>query len=71
MTINCITIINSASTESERKKLRDKFFNIEQELAAARGREHILQEQLRKEVDFSQEQLRKKIQAFSELEVYK
>ncbi|KAH6825923.1 mitotic checkpoint family protein [Perilla frutescens var. hirtella] len=56
-------------SESERKKLRDKFFNTEQELAAARGREHILQEQLRKELDFSQEQLRKKIQAFSELEI--
>lgn len=56
-------------SESERKKFRDKFFNIEQELAAARGREHILQEQLRKEVDFSQEQLRKQIQAFSELEI--
>ena len=58
-------------TESERKKLRDKFFNTEQELAATRGREHILQEQLRKEVDFSQEQLKKQLQAFNELEVYK
>ncbi|XP_042066839.1 mitotic spindle checkpoint protein MAD1-like [Salvia splendens] len=56
-------------SESERKKLRDKFFNTEQELAATRGREHILQEQLRKEVDFSQEQLRKQLQAFNELEI--
>lgn len=58
-------------TESEKKKLRDKFLNTEQELAAARGREHILQEQLRKEVDFSQEQLKNQIQAFNDLEVYK
>ncbi|XP_047950653.1 mitotic spindle checkpoint protein MAD1 [Salvia hispanica] len=56
-------------SESERKKLRDKFFNTEQELAATRGREHILQEQLRKEVDFSQEQLKKQLQAFNELEI--
>ncbi|XP_057785397.1 mitotic spindle checkpoint protein MAD1 isoform X2 [Salvia miltiorrhiza] len=56
-------------SESEKKKLRDKFFNTEQELAAARGREHILQGQLRKEVDFSQEQLKKQLQAFNELEI--
>lgn len=56
-------------TESERKKLRDKLLNTEQELAAARGREHILQEQLRKEVDLSEEQLRKQIHAYNELEV--
>lgn len=56
-------------TESERKKLRDKLLNTEQELAGARGREHILQEQLRKEVDLSEEQLRKQIHAYNELEV--
>ncbi|KAL6577101.1 hypothetical protein OROMI_011377 [Orobanche minor] len=55
--------------EAERKNFRDKFFNVEQELAAAKGREHMLQEQLRKEIDFSQEQLKKQIQSFSELEV--
>lgn len=56
-------------TEAEKKKLRDQLCNTEQELAAAKGRELMLQEQLRKEVDFSQEQLKKQIQSFSELEV--
>ncbi|KAL6579273.1 hypothetical protein OROMI_009489 [Orobanche minor] len=59
----------AAVSEAERKNFRDKFFNVEQELAAAKGREHMLQEQLRKEIDFSQEQLKKQIQSFSELEV--
>ncbi|KAL0422202.1 UNVERIFIED_CONTAM: Mitotic spindle checkpoint protein MAD1 [Sesamum latifolium] len=58
-----------SNAEAERKKFREKFFNAEQELAAAKGREQMLQEQLRKEVDFSQEQLRKQIHSFSELEV--
>ncbi|KAL6545686.1 hypothetical protein OROGR_009560 [Orobanche gracilis] len=58
-----------SKAEAERKNFRDKFFNVEQELAAAKGREHMLQEQLRKEIDFSQEQLKKQIQSFSELEV--
>ncbi|XP_073028375.1 mitotic spindle checkpoint protein MAD1 isoform X1 [Primulina eburnea] len=56
-------------TEAERKKLRDQLCNMEQELAAAKGRELMLQEHLRKEVDFSQEQLKKQLQSFSELEV--
>ncbi|XP_051114272.1 mitotic spindle checkpoint protein MAD1 [Andrographis paniculata] len=58
-----------SKSEVEKKKFRDKFFNVEQELAAAKGREHMLQEQLKKEVDFSQEHLRKQIQSYSELEV--
>ncbi|KAK6159679.1 hypothetical protein DH2020_003060 [Rehmannia glutinosa] len=58
-----------SKAEAERKNFRDKFFNAEQELAAAKGREQMLQEQLRKEIDFSQEQLRKQIQSYSELEV--
>ncbi|KAI3445547.1 hypothetical protein Pfo_002212 [Paulownia fortunei] len=58
-----------SKTEAERKKFQDKFFSAEQELAAAKGREQMLQEQLRKEIDFSHEQLRKQIQSFSELEV--
>ncbi|KAL6558940.1 hypothetical protein OROMI_019290 [Orobanche minor] len=58
-----------SKAEAERKNFRDKFFNVEQELVAAKGREHMLQEQLRKEIDFSQEQLKKQIQSFSELEV--
>ncbi|KAK4402029.1 Mitotic spindle checkpoint protein MAD1 [Sesamum angolense] len=48
--------------------LNEDLSNAEQELAAAKGREQMLQEQLRKEVDFSQEQLRKQIHSFSELE---
>ncbi|KAL6579148.1 hypothetical protein OROMI_009364 [Orobanche minor] len=64
----CI-ILAFCELEAERKNFRDKFFNVEQELAAAKGCEHMLQEQLRKEIDFSQEQLKKQIQSFSELEV--
>lgn len=55
--------------ESERKKLRDKFFYTEQELAGTKGREQALQEQLLKEVTDSQERMKKQIQAYSELEV--
>ncbi|KAL3843634.1 hypothetical protein ACJIZ3_001037 [Penstemon smallii] len=58
-----------SKTESERKKFRAQFFNVEQELAAAKGREQMLQEQLKKEVDFSQEQLKKQLQSSSEFEV--
>ncbi|XP_073123988.1 mitotic spindle checkpoint protein MAD1 isoform X2 [Henckelia pumila] len=48
-------------TEAERKKLRDQLCNTEQELAAAKGRELMLQEQLRKEAKFRNEtDLRKK-----------
>ncbi|KAL6982255.1 hypothetical protein U1Q18_050024, partial [Sarracenia purpurea var. burkii] len=56
-------------TETERKKLRDQFFRAEQELAATKGREQALQEQLLKEVNDSQERIRKQIKACSELEV--
>ncbi|CAA2963715.1 mitotic spindle checkpoint MAD1 [Olea europaea subsp. europaea] len=52
-----------------REKFRDQFFNAEQELAAAKGREQMLQQQLRKEVDFSQEQIKKQMQSYSELEI--
>ncbi|KAA8545413.1 hypothetical protein F0562_020197 [Nyssa sinensis] len=55
--------------EAERKKFRDQFLYAEQELAAAKGREQALQEQLSKEVDDSQERLKKQIQSYSELEV--
>lgn len=41
----------------------------EQELAATKGREQALQEQLLKEVNDSQERLRKQIHMHSELEV--
>lgn len=56
-------------TETERKKFLDQFLYAEQELAAAKGREQALQDQLLKEVTDSQERLRKQIQLNSELEV--
>lgn len=55
--------------ESERKKILDQFLYAEQELAAAKGREQALQEQLLNEVSESQERLRKQIQLNSELQV--
>jgi mitotic spindle assembly checkpoint protein MAD1 len=55
--------------DSERKKLRGQFMYAEQELAAAKGREHALQEQLLKEVNESQERLKKQMHLHSELEV--
>ncbi|CAA0824809.1 Mitotic spindle checkpoint protein MAD1 [Striga hermonthica] len=58
-----------SKADAERKKIRDKLFNAEQELAAAKGREHALQEQRNKEIDFSQEQLKKQMQSFCDLEV--
>ncbi|KAI3836550.1 hypothetical protein MKX03_033038 [Papaver bracteatum] len=58
-----------SKTEAERKKFKDQFFYIEQELAASKGREKALQEQLMKEVTDSQERIQKQIQSFSELEV--
>ncbi|XP_026389584.1 mitotic spindle checkpoint protein MAD1-like [Papaver somniferum] len=58
-----------SKTEAERKKFKDQFFYAEQELAAAKGREKALQEQLMKEVTDSQERIKKQIQSFSELEV--
>lgn len=58
-----------AHADAERKKFRDQFLNSEQELAAAKGREEALQDQLLKEVNASQERLRKQLQLYSELEV--
>ncbi|KAH7576024.1 hypothetical protein JRO89_XS02G0279000 [Xanthoceras sorbifolium] len=60
---------NFLKAEAERKKFRDQFLQTEQELAAAKGREEALKEQLLKEVHDSQERLRKQIQTCSELEV--
>lgn len=51
------------------KKFRDQFYYAEQELAAAKGREQALQEQLLKEVNDSHERIKKQIQLHSELEV--
>ncbi|XP_042479121.1 mitotic spindle checkpoint protein MAD1-like isoform X2 [Macadamia integrifolia] len=58
-----------SKAEAEKKKFRDKFYYAEQELAAAKGREEALQEQLLKEVKDSWERLEKQIQSYSELEV--
>lgn len=55
--------------EAERQKFKDQFFQAEQELAAAKGREQGLQEQLLKEVNDSQDRLKKQIQAHSDLEI--
>ncbi|KAI4296145.1 hypothetical protein L6164_036127 [Bauhinia variegata] len=60
---------NFCKVESERKKFLDQYLYAEQELAAAKGREQALQDQLLKEVTQSQERLRKQIQLNSELEV--
>ncbi|WMV12313.1 hypothetical protein MTR67_005698 [Solanum verrucosum] len=54
--------------DAERKKFHDQFLNAEQELAAAKGREEALQDQLMKEVNVSQERLRKQLQLYNELE---
>lgn len=43
--------------------------DAEQELAATKGHKQMLQEQLRREVEFYQERLKKQIQSCSELEV--
>ncbi|KAL8234514.1 hypothetical protein R6Q59_020614 [Mikania micrantha] len=56
-------------SEVEKMKYRDQLLYAEQELAAAKGREQALQDQLLKEVNESQEQLRKQIHINSELEL--
>lgn len=60
---------NLLKAETEGKKYRDQFLYSEQELAAARGREQALQEKVLKEINGSQEQLKKEIQHCNELEV--
>ncbi|KAJ8422951.1 hypothetical protein Cgig2_023745 [Carnegiea gigantea] len=52
----------------EGKKYRDQLLYAEQELAAARGREQALQEKLLKEINDSQERLKRQIQECHELE---
>ncbi|RVW44358.1 Mitotic spindle checkpoint protein MAD1 [Vitis vinifera] len=59
---------NFCKAEADRKKFRDQFFYAEQELAAVKGREKALQEQLLKEVNDSQGRFKKQIQSYSELE---
>ncbi|GAB2231290.1 hypothetical protein Droror1_Dr00027580 [Drosera rotundifolia] len=60
---------NFCKAESERKKYRQQFLNAEQELAAAKGREKSLQDQLMKGVDDSHERLTKQMQLNNELQV--
>nr|DAD38862.1 TPA_asm: hypothetical protein HUJ06_013184 [Nelumbo nucifera] len=55
--------------QSRLEMLNDDLRKSEQELAAAKGREQSLQEQLLKEVNDSQERLHKQIRSYSELEV--
>ncbi|XP_030459161.1 mitotic spindle checkpoint protein MAD1 isoform X1 [Syzygium oleosum] len=55
--------------DAERKKFREQLLYAEQELAAARGREQALQDQLFKEIRDSQERLKKQIQLHSEMEL--
>ncbi|KAJ6309263.1 hypothetical protein OIU76_018789 [Salix suchowensis] len=46
---------NFSKSEDEKKRFPDKLLQVEQELAAAKGREHALQNQLVKEVNDNQE----------------
>ncbi|XVF26379.1 hypothetical protein REPUB_Repub14bG0010700 [Reevesia pubescens] len=54
-------------TEAERKKYRYQFLYAEQELAAAKGREQMLHDQLLKEVNDSQERFKKQLESYNEL----
>ncbi|KAG7533624.1 Spindle assembly checkpoint component Mad1 [Arabidopsis thaliana x Arabidopsis arenosa] len=60
---------NFTEADAERKHFRDKFFYSEQELAAAKGREKMLQEQLLMEINNAQERYTKELQSCHELEV--
>lgn len=62
-------LVSYCTTDAERKQLRDKFLYSEQELAAAKGREKVLQEQLLMEITNSQERYTKELQSCHELEV--
>ncbi|KAL2939454.1 Mitotic spindle checkpoint protein MAD1 [Bienertia sinuspersici] len=59
---------NLLKAEAEGKKYRDQFLYAEQELAASRGREQALQEQIMKDINESHERLKKQIQLCNELE---
>ncbi|KAJ0236930.1 Mitotic spindle checkpoint protein MAD1 [Hirschfeldia incana] len=59
---------NFAQADEERKQFRDKFLYSEQELAAAKGREKVLQEQLLMEMNSSQERYTKALQSSHDLE---
>ncbi|XWS16637.1 hypothetical protein CRYUN_Cryun34aG0108000 [Craigia yunnanensis] len=59
---------NFSKAEAERKKFRDQFLYAEQELAAAKGREQMLHDQLLKEVNNSQERFKKQLESYNELQ---
>ncbi|KAF2573906.1 hypothetical protein F2Q70_00003664 [Brassica cretica] len=60
---------NFTQADEERKQFRGKFLYSEQELAAAKGREKVLQEQLLMEMNNSQERYTKALQSCHDLEV--
>ncbi|CAK7357205.1 unnamed protein product [Dovyalis caffra] len=60
---------NFTNSEGERKKFRYRLLQVEQELAAAKGREQALQNQLLKEVSDNQERFKKQLDSQSKLEV--
>lgn len=60
---------NYTQSDEERKQFRDKLLYSEQELAAAKGREKMLQEQLLMEMNNSQERYTKELQSCHDLEV--
>ncbi|KAL8172278.1 hypothetical protein V2J09_024082 [Rumex salicifolius] len=59
---------NLHKAESEGRKYHDELLYAEQELAASRGREQALQEQLLKEINDSKERLKKQLHICSEAE---
>ncbi|GLT90697.1 hypothetical protein SLE2022_086180 [Rubroshorea leprosula] len=60
---------NLSKAEAESKKFRDQFLYTEQELVAAKRREQVLQEQLLKELNDSQQRFKKQLQSYNELEL--
>ncbi|CAA6663931.1 unnamed protein product [Spirodela intermedia] len=60
---------NLTRSEEERNRFKNQLCFVEQELAASKGRENALQQQLLKEVADSQERYRIQVQRCSELEV--
>jgi mitotic spindle assembly checkpoint protein MAD1 len=64
-----LEVINVNGDVEDEKKYRDKLLQAEQELAAAKGREQALQNQLAKEVNDNQERFKKQLESQSKLEV--
>ncbi|MQL83406.1 hypothetical protein Taro_015901 [Colocasia esculenta] len=60
---------NLTRSEEERKRFKDHLDFVEQELAASKGREQALQQQLLKEVTEFQERFKNQVKHSSELEV--